>query len=94
MLAILIAAAFAAGDGAEAEAGGKAKEERRICRRYHDSSSRIGYSRVCKTAAQWKQSDTEDEQTAGGIPSRASPFGQGVGGLNGPKVGGVSDRPQ
>jgi hypothetical protein len=94
MLAILLAAAFAAGDGAEAEASGKGKDERRICRRYHNSSSRIGYSRVCKTAAEWKQRDSEDEQIAGGIASRAAPLGQGVGGLDGPRIGGVSDRPQ
>lgn len=94
MLAILLAAAFAAGGGAEVEASGKGKDERRICRRYHESSSRIGYSRVCKTAAEWKQSDSKDEQVTGGIPSRASPFGQGVGGLDGPRVGGASDRPQ
>jgi hypothetical protein len=86
MLAILLAAAFAAGDGQEAETGGKAKDERRICRRVHDSSSRIGHIRVCRTVGQWKQEDAENEQISGRIHSRAADITQGPGGVIRPTI--------
>lgn len=31
--------------------------ERRVCRRFDTTSSRLGRERVCKTAAQWREYD-------------------------------------
>jgi hypothetical protein len=53
------AADTAAGQANQANAGANASEasERMICRRFDNTSSRLGRERVCKTAAQWRAYD-------------------------------------
>lgn len=36
----------------------QAKEERKICKREDDTTSRMGSKRVCLTAAQWRARET------------------------------------
>ena len=49
-------------DPAPAEAS---KEERKICKREMDTTSRMGSKRVCLTAAQWKARDGGDVKGLG-----------------------------
>ena len=61
MLALIIAAATAS-SGAPlvmAEAGGKPKVDKVICKSFRKTQSRIGVNRVCKPRSEW-----EDDQRA------------------------------
>ena len=59
--ALLLLAAFAdpsppAGPSAAAPAvQAEAKKERKVCKRLETSESRLGATRVCKTAAEWRE---------------------------------------
>ena len=39
-----------------------AKAEKKVCKRFGPSDSRMGSKRVCKTAAEWKLMVTNDER--------------------------------
>ncbi|HEX8622146.1 MAG TPA: hypothetical protein VF718_09250 [Allosphingosinicella sp.] len=47
---------------ADAAAGAKAKEERKICRFFDNSASRMKRERLCMTREQWKKFDAQQEE--------------------------------
>ena len=47
----------AAVSGTETSAARDDVAERRVCRRFDNTSSRLGRERVCKTAAEWREYD-------------------------------------
>ena len=38
------------------------KAERKVCRNYQDSSSRMGAKKVCRTAAEWQAMEARGER--------------------------------
>ena len=62
LLAGGVSAAQAA-DAAQAAPGAKPKKEKKVCRVYAKTTSRIGSDRVCKTQAEW-DADTLDDAIA------------------------------
>jgi hypothetical protein len=50
---LLVAGGVSAAQAADGAEGAKPKKERKVCRVYAKTTSRIGSDRVCKTQAEW-----------------------------------------
>jgi hypothetical protein len=53
-----IAEPAAAQDGASTQA--EAKKERKICKRYEASETRMGSKRICRTAKEWREAESAE----------------------------------
>lgn len=59
---LVAGSAAASSGGTAAPAAAPAQVEKRICKRMGTSESRMGSKRICKTAAEWKRMDRNDER--------------------------------
>lgn len=62
LLPILLAGSAATGATDPVPPVVPAKEEKKICKRYGSSESRMGSNRVCKTVAEWKRLEANDQR--------------------------------
>jgi hypothetical protein len=63
MRMIWVAAAVAVGTAAAAETPKSQDDERRVCRRIDGATgSRLGARRVCRTAAEWRAMEEEEQR--------------------------------
>jgi hypothetical protein len=60
LAAALVAGGVSAVQAADGAQGAKPKKERKVCRVYAKTTSRIGSDRVCKTQSQWDADALDD----------------------------------